>query len=142
MKLNKVPFVSTTNLSRILDKSQEGRLHMTIVGLFSAAKAESTEKAVKQSLTQCTYQTVGISEDSVQPVGARIAGTRQGQLEPEQPSPNSVTAHFRTIRWIRMLDCEENLLQGMAKTGIAVLVVPLSLVLQGADSGSVGKRMG
>lgn len=95
--LAKCPLSSTTNLSGILDKFQEGRLHMTIVGRFSAAKAESTEKAVKQSLTQCIYQIVGISEDSVQPAGTRITGTRQGQLEPEQSSLNSVTAHFRTI---------------------------------------------
>lgn len=78
----------------------------------------------------------------VQVARVRITGTRQGRLEPKQSSPNSVTAHFGTVRWIRMLDCDENLLRRTTKTGIVAPVVPLSPVLQGVNSNSVGRRMG
>ena len=65
MNLNKVPFVPNDEpLLGILDKFQEGRSHMAIVSRFSAAKAKSVKKAVKQGLTQRIRQTVGISDDS------------------------------------------------------------------------------
>ena len=65
MNLNKLPFVPNDEpLLGILDKFQEGRLHMAIVSRFSAAKAKSVKKAVKQGLTQRIRQTVGISDDS------------------------------------------------------------------------------
>ena len=65
MNLTKVPFVPNDEpLLGILDKFQEGRSHMAIVSRFSAAKAKSVKKAVKQGLTQRIRQTVGISDDS------------------------------------------------------------------------------
>jgi len=65
IRLNKVLFVPNNEpLLGILDKFQEGRSHMAIVGRFSVEKAKSVKKAVKQSLTQRIRQTVGISDDS------------------------------------------------------------------------------
>ena len=65
MTLNKVLFVPNNEpLLGILDKFQEGRSHMAIVSRFSAERAKSVKKAVKQSLTQRIRQSVGISDDS------------------------------------------------------------------------------
>lgn len=51
--LNKVPVVPHNEpLLGILDKFQEGRSHMAIVSHFSAERAQSVKKAVKQGLTQ------------------------------------------------------------------------------------------
>ena len=51
--LNKVPIVPHNEpLLGILDKFQEGRSHMAIVSRFSAERAQSVKKAVKQGLTQ------------------------------------------------------------------------------------------
>lgn len=51
--LNKVPIVPHNEpLLGILDKFQEGRSHMAIVSHFSAERAQSVKKAVKQGLTQ------------------------------------------------------------------------------------------
>ncbi|KAG6833290.1 hypothetical protein H0H87_008922 [Tephrocybe sp. NHM501043] len=61
--LNKVPFVPNNEpLLGILDKFQEGRSHMAIVGRFSVEKAISVKKAVKRGLTQRLRERVGMGD--------------------------------------------------------------------------------
>ena len=103
MKLNKVPFVPNDEpLLGILDKFQEGRSHMAIVSRFSAAKAKSVKKAVKQNLTQRIRQTVGISdgsssssesEDSEDEAGS--TGTRAAKPKSRNDSPTDPDATLR-----------------------------------------------
>ena len=82
MKLNKVPFVPNDEpLLGILDKFQDGRSHMAIVSRFSAARAKSVKKAVKQSLTQRIRQTVGISDDSGSSSESEDSGDETGSIE-------------------------------------------------------------
>jgi metal transporter CNNM len=65
MTLNKVSYVpNNESLLGVLDKFQDGRMHMVIVSRFSVERAKSVKKAVKQSLTQRIRQTVGISDNS------------------------------------------------------------------------------
>jgi metal transporter CNNM len=61
--LNKVLFVpSNEPLLGILDKFQEGRSHIAVVGRHSKDKAVSVKKAVKMGLTQRIRATVGIAD--------------------------------------------------------------------------------
>ncbi|THH30294.1 hypothetical protein EUX98_g3887 [Antrodiella citrinella] len=51
-------------LLEVLDRFQEGRSHMAIVGRFSVEKAESVKHEVKQSLTRRLKARVGIHDSS------------------------------------------------------------------------------
>ena len=142
MNLNKVPFVPNDEpLLGILDKFQEGRSHMAIVSRFSAAKAKSVKKAVKQGLTQRIRQTIGISDDSgpssegEDSDEAGSAGTRATKLKLR-------TNTSWTLRWIQIMRCEGHLLWRMTKTGITATVRLLSPGLQSIDPDPVGRRKG
>ena len=95
MKLNKVLFVpNDESLLGVLDKFQEGRSHMAIVTRFSAAKARSVKKAVKQSLTQRIRQTVGISDDSSSSSESDDSGDETGSTGTTPTKPKHRTSTF------------------------------------------------
>ena len=63
--LNPIPCVpSNEPLLSILDKFQEGRSHMAIVGRFSVEKAKSVQQEVKKGLTQRLKDRVGMGDSS------------------------------------------------------------------------------
>ncbi|RPD63797.1 DUF21-domain-containing protein [Lentinus tigrinus ALCF2SS1-6] len=63
--LNSIPCVpSNEPILSILDKFQEGRSHMAIVGRFSVEKAKSVQQEVKKGLTQRLKDRVGMGDSS------------------------------------------------------------------------------
>ncbi|KAI0329228.1 DUF21-domain-containing protein [Cubamyces sp. BRFM 1775] len=63
--LNPIPCVPFNEpLLNILDKFQEGRSHMAIVGRFSVEKAKSVQQEVKKGLTQRLKDRVGMGDSS------------------------------------------------------------------------------
>ena len=103
MKLNKVLFVPNDEpLLGILDRFQEGRSHMAMVSRFSAARAKSVKKAVKQSLTQRIRQSVGISDDSSSSSEGEESEDETGSTgtcaKPRQSTSDSPTDPDATLR--------------------------------------------